>query len=199
MWKFILLGVLLLLLWLMCTKLSLHLFYTDQLYVDLQVYFFHFRLSPKKQKIDLKQFSAKGIQQKLNKDKQKQAKAQQKKKEKQKKEDNKQSFADVFDTVKMVAHIIKKIKDRFFCYLKVKINAFTLVVASDNAAKTAIFYGMAVQAVQYVVVLLHEITNVQYKKKEKQKKEDNKQSFADVFDTVKMVAHIIKKIKDRFF
>ncbi|MCI8331946.1 MAG: hypothetical protein HFE78_03900, partial [Clostridiales bacterium] len=39
------------------------------------------------------------------------------------------------------------------------------VVASDNAAKTAIFYGMAVQAVQYVVVLLHEITNVQYKQK----------------------------------
>ena len=81
MWKFILLGVLLFLLWLMVTKLSLQLLYTDQFYVYLKVYFLRFRLSPKKQRVNLKQFSAKGIKQKLNKDKQKQIKEQHKKRE----------------------------------------------------------------------------------------------------------------------
>ncbi|MCI8589945.1 MAG: hypothetical protein HFE77_04460 [Clostridiales bacterium] len=163
MWKFILLGVLLFFAWLLCTKLSLQLLYTDQFYVYLKVYFLRFRLSPKKQKLNLKQFSAKGIQQKLTKDKQKQAKAQQKKQEKQKDEDDKKSFATILDTVQMVAQIIKAIKDRFFRYLKIKITQFTFVVASDDAAKTAILYGIAVQAVQYIIVLLDEITNVEYK------------------------------------
>ena len=64
-----------------------------------------------------------------------------------------------------MTQIITTVKERFFRFLKIKIAKFTFIVASDDAAKTAIFYGLAVQAVQYIVVLLGEVTNVEYKQK----------------------------------
>lgn len=162
MWKFILLGVLLLFAWLLFTRLSLQFLYTDEFYAYFKVYFIKIRLFKDKNQVDLKQFSAKGISKKLEKDKKKEAK--QKKNTGKSKKTGKDQFTEMIDSVKLVSYLIKAGIEKFLRYLKIKVARFTLIVASDDAAKTAIQYGLAVQAVQYIVALLENSTHVTYDK-----------------------------------
>lgn len=160
----ILLVIALLLLLLLLLKISICVKYDDGIFVVLKLLFLSFTLFPKKEKIDLKEFSAKGINKKLKKDA---VHIEKKKKSESKKKENKQKkkkVSDVTEAIKLISELLSRIVGRFFKYLRVKVARIRVVIATDDAAKTALQYGLAVQGVQYVVTLLENVSNFSVEK-----------------------------------
>lgn len=121
MWKFILLGVLLLIAWLLFTRLSLQFLYTDEFYAYFKVYFIKIRLLTDKNQVDLKQFSAKGISKKAGKDKKRKPS---KRKTRVNLKTRQDQFTEMIDSVKLVSYLIKAGIEKFLRYLKIKGCAF---------------------------------------------------------------------------
>ena len=149
----LLLCFLLLILAILMLRVGLILRYEEE--VSL---FFKYRIFPRKSTPKVKEFSAKGIRSKLDKDKEKLDKQNEKeKKEKVKAAPKKKT--NVIETVKLVADILSTLVEKLLRYLRVRVACLELTVATDDAAKTAIQYGIAVQIVQYIVTTLECITD----------------------------------------
>ena len=76
----------------------------------------------------------------------------------------KKKVSDVTEAIKLISELLSKIVGRFFKYLRVKVARIRVVIATDDAAKTALQYGLAVQGVQYVVTLLENVSNFSVEK-----------------------------------
>lgn len=159
----VLLSLLALILLILFLSVSICVVYEGDVSVFVKVLFLQFKVFPRNSKINLKDFSAKGINKKLRKDKQVLAKHATKE-EKKKTKSSKKRKTNIIDTLKLVADILSAIKVKFFKYLRVKLAKLGLVLATDDAAKTAIEYGIAVQGVQYIVSILEGITNFSVEK-----------------------------------
>lgn len=157
----ILLLILALIILLLLFQIRISIVYEGDVNVFVNALFFRFKVYPRDNKPDIKEFSAKGINKKIKKDREKIA-AQATKEEKEKSAGKRN--VRVTDTLKLVADILFAIKRRFFKYLRIKVAKLNLVVATDDAAKTAIEYGLAVQGVQYIVSFLESITNFSVEK-----------------------------------
>ena len=94
----------------------------------------------------------------LKNDKQKAEKRSLKDNKKKEKPQTKQK-SNILDTLKLVAGILSAVKDKFLRYLRIRVAKLKLIIASDDAAKTAMIYGVAVQGVQYIVSILESFSN----------------------------------------
>ena len=161
-WIFLLIPIAFILL-ILFLKVRLCVIYEDELSVYLKVLCFKFSLYPQKtKKIKPKNFSIKNFKKRKKKlqkkDNNQQANDQQEKDEK-----------DKSTKIKEIVEIIKIILDRvilpFSNYLKVEIVKIYIKIASSDASKTAMIYGLVSQSTAYIIELLSNITNVDVKSK----------------------------------
>ena len=86
-----------------------------------------------------------------------------KKKSKKKKthiaEDTPKEKKPIGETVGLITDIVKAFCSKFFGHVRVKLTRFIIRVATDDPAKTAISYGVVVQAVSYLVEILRRNTD----------------------------------------
>ena len=73
------------------------------------------------------------------------------KKEEPKKEKKKYSIPEIFNVVKDIGSVLLK---RLKKHLRFKINKINIILASDDAEKTAILYGAAIQSAYYLYEFL---------------------------------------------
>ena len=80
------------------------------------------------------------------------------------KKKKKYTFSDILTLVSTVKEIVSALVGSFFGYLRVEVARLDIVVATDDAAKTAIVYGAVYQAVSYILAIFDKITTVKYEK-----------------------------------
>ena len=66
----------------------------------------------------------------------------------------------LLDSVNLIASLVEVFFKKFFKYLKIKVARLRIVVATDDAAKTAVLYGAVSQAVSYIIALLDTHSNL---------------------------------------
>ena len=152
MWRIILSIIVILLFLIFIIPIKIKIEYDNKFSVTLKVLFYKKSIYDSEQTVNVKKFTAKGIKKQLDKDRN-----SLKKKEKPKEKEAKDK--DIAETIKLLNDIILSIKDKFFRYLRIDLASLKVIVATDDAAKTAIQYGVVVQLVQYTVTILQNITN----------------------------------------
>lgn len=115
----------------------------------------------KKKKIRISDYSYKNQQKKLKKSKkQKPAKGKSNAKEETPKEK-----PPLSEAIPMIADIVKYLLGKFFGHLRIDVTEIKITVGSDDAAKTAIMFGIINQAAAALFDLLSSITNVKKNRK----------------------------------
>ena len=74
-------------------------------------------------------------------------------------EDTPKEKKPIGETVGLITDIVKAFCSKFFGHVRVKLTRFIIRVATDDPAKTAISYGVVVQAVSYLVEILRRNTD----------------------------------------
>ena len=142
--------------------------YADELILYIRVLFIKIKIIPKKEKrIKISEYTKKKIskRQKLSEEKEKkkkQKKAEKKaaKAEAKKDPDKKKEKPPILDTIRLVRVLLAIFLKRFFGHLRIDVARLNIVVASEDAARTAIMYGYICQGVAYTVELLDRFTNL---------------------------------------
>lgn len=75
------------------------------------------------------------------------------------KKKQKSSTSDMLDFLSYITDFLRHILKGFFKRLKIKVAKINIIVATDDAAKTAITYGIVSQAVSYLLEVLNNVTN----------------------------------------
>ncbi len=93
-----------------------------------------------------------------------------KKKQKQKKTEKpqkkeKKNIEDIISLVKLLIEIAKKVLEKTWRYIRIKIERYDITVGTDDAAKTALIYGGVSQATSYLFTLLDETAHFRVKRK----------------------------------
>lgn len=151
MWRIILSSILILLFLIFLIPIKIKIKYDKQFCVVLKILFFRKYLYDSEQTVNVKKFTAKGIKKQIARD---QTALEKKEKPKETTKEN-----NIIETIKLLNDIITAIKDKFFRYLRIEVASLKVTVATDDAAKTAITYGVAVQLIQYTVTILQNVTN----------------------------------------
>lgn len=179
-------GIILLCLWLIgMIRAQVVLIYNGELALRVKVLGKTIGLMPKKPRkpLDPDDFSPKKYRKLLEKEAKaqakkdakkakKKAKAEEKKKSKQspasadapKKQKKKKSLADILDLVYMGLDALKPFGRSFGKHFEIEAVKLRITVGSEDAAKTAMLYGILVQAVAYLLELLSVLTNLRIKK-----------------------------------
>ncbi len=114
----------------------------------------------KKKKIKLSDYSYKNQEKKKKKVTSK--KPQKEKKKEEKKEKEKPQLSEA---IPMIADIVRHLLSKFFGHLRIDVTEIKITVGSDDAAKTAIMFGIINQAAAALFDLLSTITNVKKNRK----------------------------------
>ena len=166
------LGILLLLICaIMFLRVSVIIEADESVRVFLKILFIKIKLVPKeRKKIDPRDFEAKKFKRRQEKEKKKalakqKSKAKKDAKKKQKKELAKQqkkkmSVSEIMDIVGLVSKLVGTFFVRFAKRLRLDLAKIHITVGGEDAASTAISYGVVCQGVAVIVELLDRITNV---------------------------------------
>ena len=127
----------------------------DEVRVFAKIGFYKIHIIPAKEK---KAKAKKAKPEKIKKAKK--TKKQKKAEEEPPKEKRKYSIGEIFDLIKEIGTVLAK---RFKRHFKVKIYKINVIIAGDEAEKTAILYGGAIQSVCY----LHEFLDCNFKIRQK--------------------------------
>lgn len=135
--------------------------YSDDLSVVLKILFLKFSLYPKKEKKPITSLSKKQLL-RLEKKKQKKADKKSKKKAKKAGENNghavgkqkKKKKHSIVETLTLLKDIFSSVAPKLAKYLKITLAKIHITVATDDAAKTAITYGVVSQSVAYLIEAL---------------------------------------------
>lgn len=169
MTAWIILGaILLFFVFLLSLKATITVGYSDEVTLSIRVLFVKIKLLPKKTKKGPHSMSAK----KAEKLRKKAAKAAAKKKEAkrlkaehklQKKEAEKdkpkKSMSEILDMISLIRELVAVVIRRFFGHLRIRVTRLKLVVATPDAATTAIAYGAACTAINLLLPTLSEVKN----------------------------------------
>ncbi len=144
--------------------------------VYLKILFIKIKLVPsERKKIKLKDYESKKFKKRTEKEKLKELKKQQKKaeataKKKKKKEAAKEkakenpkpkkSPSEIIDLVGLVAKLVGTFFTRFAKRLRLDLTKIHITLGGEDAASTAISYGVVCQSVEYLVAALDKITNI---------------------------------------
>ena len=144
-------------------KVSVVIAYSDNLLLYAKVFFVKIKLIPKKEPKRIRRMSrakAQRIKKKLEKKAQKK-KLEEKEKAKEEKAEGKgkKSPRDIISIIQTVATVSVAVIKRFAKHLRIKIAKINLVVASDDAASTAIIYGAVCQSINVLMPVLEDVKN----------------------------------------
>lgn len=168
----ILAAIILLITLIMFIRAKIVLTYNGDLSVTLKILFLKFDLHPRSlSEINVKDYTKKKIEKRRLKARKKAKKKALKKAKKEEKKTagggkkkKKYTFSDILTLVSTVKEIVSALVGSFFGYLRVEVARLDIVVATDDAAKTAIVYGAVYQAVSYILAIFDKITTVKYEK-----------------------------------
>lgn len=148
-------GLLLLFGFLLLLRVGVQLRYDGSFSVKLKILFFSFTIFPKKEKLRIKGQPSSGTKGKKQK--------QQREKETQKKPD----FSEMFSFYKqLLTEAVLPAFGRFFKHLHLHVDQLQVEIASDDAAKTALLYGLAVSSGTAFLEFLRNITNLRMGREE---------------------------------
>ena len=155
---YIFLGVVLLLGLLLSVRVRLEITAQEEVTLILRILFLKFRLYPKRV-----------TPRSARRDAKKKKKTGHKSKQKTKvptagKPKGKKSIGDLLRTLKMVCRIVRRLHKRFHKHLRLTLNRVVVKVGTDDAAKTAIYYGVASSAFSYLVTLIDNLFTVKTKR-----------------------------------
>ncbi len=122
-----------------------------RLSVKLSVLFLPFSLYPKKRRVREKDFSKKAIQKKKRRLTKKEIKKA--RKASRKPPTHPKRKRDVLGTVKLLVHILKGTHPKLIRAFRIRVCELHAVVATEDAAKTAILYGAVSQATAILLEL----------------------------------------------
>lgn len=182
----IVIGCILLFFWLVgMLRANLILIYDGQLVLTLRVLFLNIRLVPGKKKVvNPKRYSPekyrKMLAKKSAKEQIKQDKARkklEKKKQAQAKKKTatsgkvpqkkpKKSVADILELVQQILEMVKGLVRSFGKHFQIEAVKLRITVAGEDAAKTAMMYGMVCQGMAYLIEILSTVTNFKAKHRE---------------------------------
>ena len=141
--------------------------YSDEVSLSVRVLFFKFKILPAKEKKGKKKMSEKKaakIRDSLRKKQQKKALAK-KEKEKAKETKEKKSISETISGVRMITDIVLAVIKKFFGHLQIKMSRIKMVVATEDAATTAIAYGAITQSLNILLPALESVKNFKKLKK----------------------------------
>ena len=147
-------GILLFIALVLCLRVNLRIAYTDELIVYIRVLFFKYHLIPT-QKI---KFNKKAYEKK------------EKKKESAPKTtikttSEKSKSPTLLENISLISEIIKVALKAFAKHLRVKISKMQVIIATPDAAKTAVLYGAASGAIAGILEIIDSYTNLKKLKK----------------------------------
>ena len=161
-------------------KATVTVAYDSEVCLYVRVLGVKIRILPKKEKKRKRSMSekeAQRIKKKLEKKEQKKKDKKRKKQEAklQKKKDladgklqkEKKTPEEILDIVTLVCSLVKEIVSKFFSHLRIKVSRIRLVIATGDAATTAITYGAVTQAINVLFPFLDEIKTLSLPKKER--------------------------------
>ena len=181
-WLWILLTVLAVFLLILFVNVKIRVGYREDVTVAISVMGIRIPLVPKrKKKIRLRDFTLKKHQKRLSresekekkrrqkqidKDRKKKAAKEAKKKEKAKKLPKDSEVSDEPSMVSLLLSTVAAVLDKFFGKLRIEVARVRITVGGEDAAKTAITYGIVAQGVAYLFQLLEQKTRFYRKKNE---------------------------------
>lgn len=148
---YIIAGILFLLLLVLLTPLHIIIRYEETLTVKLSVLFLRFPLYPKPKKIREKDFSKKAVAKKKQKAARKATKKKEKERQKPQKAPNRKK--DALSAIKLLLRILKKCYPRLVRTFRIRVCELRAIIATDDAAKTAILYGSVAQVTAMLLEL----------------------------------------------
>ena len=156
---------------LLFTKVTLRISYKESLCVVLKILFIKIRLYPtkkkeKRYKHSMSKRKAKRIRNSLKKKPKKERKIFKKKKkkedteEKKKSKEKKLSKNDILSIISIIISFVKNFIRLFSDSIRLKASRIHLIVATDNAASTAITYGAVTEGINVLFPLLDGLKTV---------------------------------------
>lgn len=153
--------ILLFLVFLLSIKVTVTVIYNEELMLYVRVLFVKIKILPKSNKKSgphsMSTEKAKKIRRKLKKkSEKKKLKAKEKKRKKQEKKENvkavenKKSFSEIIEIIRMITDVVKTALKVFFGHIRIKVARLHVNVATGDAATTAIAYGAISQAAFYL-------------------------------------------------
>ena len=158
-------AILLLLLLLLSLRATLTVVYHEELTLSLSVLGIRFVLYPRKHKKGKRSMSAAKAKRIRRKKDEAAAKKAARKKEKkalhaaEHGKKKKKSVRDVLDILSLVTRLAEEIVRRLRKHLKIKVARLKIIVATDDAASTAIAYGAITQSINLLLPILEEVDN----------------------------------------
>ena len=146
-------------------KASVVIAYADEVRLYVRVLFIKINIMPKKEPKPVRGMSkakAEKIRKKLEQkaEKKRQSAAQKKQaKEEKKKSGKKKDPREIISIVQMVSSLAVAVIGRFAKHLRINIARIKLVIASDDAANTAILYGAVCQSINIFMPILEDVKN----------------------------------------
>lgn len=143
---------------LLSTKIILRIKYENSLVIYLRILFVKIPLYPKKEKKkqyphSMSRRKAQKIKDSLSKKKKKKKADKKGEKEKGKKEDK----YDILSIISIITSFVKTFLKLFVRSARIKASKLHIIIASENAAKTAILYGAATQTTDVLFPMLESI------------------------------------------
>ena len=144
---------------LLSIKVTLKIVHTDKLAIYLKIFFIKIKLHPKKKKKKkYKHSMSKKEAQKIKESLKKKPKKKKKKKEKDdKKEDE---GVDTFSIISIIVSFVKNFIMLFLGAVRIKASRLKIIVATDDAAKTALTYTAVTQSINALFPLLDSLKAV---------------------------------------
>ena len=146
-------------------KASVTIAYADEIKLYVRVLFLKISILPKKEPKKIKGMSAskaQKIRKKLEKKAEKKQLAAKEKaaaKEEKEKSKKKKSPQEIVDIIKMVSDLTVTVIERFAKHLRIHIARIKIVIASEDAATTAILYGTVSQSINLLFPVLEDVKN----------------------------------------
>lgn len=159
---------------------NLILTYDGALSLYLRVLFLKIKITPReKKKISLRKYTLKRYKRSLERETTKQEKKKKRKANKkaakkstkkkkqtdvEQKEKSKKSVKDIIELIGLVSAALGGLIKSFGKHLKIKTVRMSIIVATRDAAKTAVGYGTVCQSVAYIMELLYNLTGFTVKR-----------------------------------
>lgn len=160
-----LLALLALIIILLLLPIRVTLSYSDKLTVSLSYFLFRRRLYPTKKEIKLSDYTRRRVRKRRKEailrqriDAQKAA-LQKKKQEKKEPE----TILQKLRAVRLILRLLKNLYRPIISAVRIKVERLYISVATEDAAKTAILYGITAQSVAYILTFLEDTTKTTIK------------------------------------
>ena len=149
----------------MLSPIKLRIKYDGEPQIAFYFLFLKYRLLPKKQKHEKKRLSRKEFLSRLFRTEKKKEKKSISKKAATAHKKKKPSASEILEFVRSASGLLKKILNSFFKHSKIKVSEISIIVATEDASRTAIMYGVISQAVSYLLEILSCFTTVKRARK----------------------------------